>query len=226
MGSIELKLAERPSQQVGRWLLIAGAVGSIAFVLTWTIAGLLRPGYSAIHQPISDLGVGPYGWLMNTAAFIEGLLKVGFAVGFAVVTRPLIRRSWWTAALVFLLLSGLAMLVTATFTDAPSTVALHSAAAQIALLSRLLALAIVAIAFLEVGALRGWGVFSLVWLGLAVALAAFQILAFKPGSPLEPAHIGGLAERFIAAELEAWYVVIGLATAYRARGGPESMRRG
>jgi len=188
MGSIELRLADRPSRHVGRWLLIAGALGSIAFVLTWTVAGLLRPGYSAIHQPISDLGVGPYGWLMDTAAFIEGLLKVGFAVGFALVTRPLIRRSWWAAALVFLVLSGLAMLVTATFTDAPSTVAVHSTAAQVALLSRLLALAIVGFAFLEVGDLRGWGVFSLVWLGLAVALAAFQILAFKPGSPLEPAH--------------------------------------
>jgi hypothetical membrane protein len=92
MGSIELRLAERPSRQVGRWLLIAGALGSIAFVLTWTVAGLLRPDYSAIHQPISDLGVGPYGRLMDTAAFIEGLLKVGFAVGFALVTRPLIRR--------------------------------------------------------------------------------------------------------------------------------------
>ncbi len=42
-----------------RWLALARVVGPILFVGVFTLAGFLRPGYSPIHQAISDLGVGP-----------------------------------------------------------------------------------------------------------------------------------------------------------------------
>src|SRR6266699_1788934 len=62
-----------------RW----GSDQSHRFVLAYTVAGILRPGYSPIHQPISDLGVGSNGSLMDTIAVVHALLLMAFAVGFA-----------------------------------------------------------------------------------------------------------------------------------------------
>jgi Protein of unknown function (DUF998) len=79
--------------QAARWLaLIGGVINPIAFVLTYTVAGFLRPGYSPIHQAISDLGVGSNGSLLDTLAVISGLLLIAFVVGFALSIRRVVSR--------------------------------------------------------------------------------------------------------------------------------------
>src|SRR2546426_9158509 len=60
----------------------AGAIGSILFVLVFTIDGFLRPGYSPIHQVVSDLGIGRNAWILNTDLVVFGLLFMLFAIGF------------------------------------------------------------------------------------------------------------------------------------------------
>lgn len=40
-------------------LALAGVVGPPLFILVFTLAGWLRPGYSALRQEVSALGVGP-----------------------------------------------------------------------------------------------------------------------------------------------------------------------
>ncbi len=88
------------SEQVGnpvvRWLVLAGVVGPPLFVAVFTLAGFLRPGYSPIHQAVSDLGVGSNAWLLDGGVIINGLLLIGFAVGFALSMRPML--SLWLRA--------------------------------------------------------------------------------------------------------------------------------
>jgi len=111
--------------QAARWLaLIGGVINPIAFVLTYTVAGFLRPGYSPIHQAISDLGVGSNGSLLDTLAVISGLLLIAFVVGFALSMRRVLTLGWRWFGSAFLGLRGLALVTTAIFTEAPSTVAI------------------------------------------------------------------------------------------------------
>ncbi len=86
--------------QTARWLaLIGGVINPIAFVLAYTVADLLRPGYSPIHQAISDLGVGPNGSLLDAIAVLHGLLLTAFAVGFALLMRQVLTVGWrWVVA--------------------------------------------------------------------------------------------------------------------------------
>lgn len=67
-----------------RWLALGAAVGPVLFTLSWFVLGFLSPGYtlwgtkiapySPLSQPVSGLGLGPTGPLMNTAFVVSGLL--------------------------------------------------------------------------------------------------------------------------------------------------------
>jgi len=63
-------------------------VGPVLFVLTFTVAGRLRPGYSPVDQAVSDLGVSDNGLMLNGSLVILGLSLVGFAIGFYRTIRP------------------------------------------------------------------------------------------------------------------------------------------
>jgi hypothetical membrane protein len=218
------------SQLLGRWLLVAGAVGSASFVCAWIVGGAVRPGYSPLHQAISDLAVGPNGLSYRVGGVLTALLKIGFAAGFAMVTAGSPRRSWRYAATTFLVIAGLGMVTTATFTDAPATVRIHSTATAIGALSRLLAMVSVGTVLLASKPLRGWGIYSLIAAAITLLLGIAEYAAFAPASPLAAAHIGGLMERIFVIELESWYVVmtVGLfraGTRRATRATPEPRRQ-
>jgi hypothetical membrane protein len=95
------------------------------FVGVFTLAGFLRPGYSPIHQAISDLGVGPNGWLLNGSLVINGLLLLGFTVSFAWCMRSVFSRGWRWSSGALLALHGLGLVTAGIFTEAPSTLTIH-----------------------------------------------------------------------------------------------------
>jgi hypothetical membrane protein len=194
-----------------RWLVfIGGAVGPIAFVVSYTIAGILRPGYSPIHQAISDLGVGPNGSIMDTIAIVMGLLLVGFVVGFARLLRPVLSRGWLWIGSLLLTLRGLVLITTAIFTEAPATVRIHSLASVVGVFSLVSAFLVIGLALRRVAHWRAWGNYSLVACLLTLALVAIEFWVFTPGTPLAPARLGGLMERVVYIETMAWYVAFGL----------------
>src|SRR5262245_46047417 len=126
---IHAEIPSAPSMQqrgnAARWLALAGVVGPILFVLGFTLAGFLRPGYSPISQAVSDLGVGPNAWLQNANFVLFGLLLITFASGFYLGMRSVISRGWLVACFVLLILSGVGIINGGIFTEDPSTVILH-----------------------------------------------------------------------------------------------------
>ncbi|TMD75319.1 MAG: DUF998 domain-containing protein, partial [Chloroflexi bacterium] len=86
--------------------LLCGAISGPLAVLVITIDGFLRPGYSPISQVVSDLGVGPHAWILNTTLVVSGQLSTLFAFGFFQAMRPWIGRRRLLASTALLLLTG------------------------------------------------------------------------------------------------------------------------
>lgn len=224
----EQRLTAPPLAVADRWLALAGIVGPVVLVATFVVLGLLRPGYSPVRQAVSDLGVGPNGWVLDASAVFLGVLLIAFAVGFGRTQLPVLgsRGRWLCPAL--LSLPGLGFITVGFFTEAPPTLLEHSLASAVALLGG-------AAAFLGVGLelrrdrrWRRWAVYSLVASPVTFALIVVMSVAFTPGSPLAPAGVAGLAERVVIVEILAWYVAFGwrLLTGARPYGGAAGGLRG
>jgi hypothetical membrane protein len=67
-------------QQIYAW---AGMVGAALFVLTFTLEGWYRPDYKPFQMFISELALGPRGWIQNWNSIIYGLLLLVFSRGVA-----------------------------------------------------------------------------------------------------------------------------------------------
>lgn len=58
-------------------------IGPALFVLTFTIEGWLRPGYDACSMFVSELSLGPRGWVQISNFVLFGLLFLAFSRGVA-----------------------------------------------------------------------------------------------------------------------------------------------
>jgi hypothetical membrane protein len=63
-----------------RTLLATGAVAPLVFLAVSVLAGLARPGYDIVVQPISDLAVGSHGWIQAVNFVVLGVGLVAYAV--------------------------------------------------------------------------------------------------------------------------------------------------
>ncbi len=83
-------------------------IGPIQFWIILILAGLIRPEYDPLRQSISDLAVGPDGWLQRGNLIVFGLLELPFVALVAHTNRdvPGFRPSWllWMASLGCILL--------------------------------------------------------------------------------------------------------------------------
>ena len=215
--AIEHSAARRTKEPIGgqRWGQfiklsgLAATVWPVLFVLLFTLAGFLRPGYSAVSQAVSDLGVGPMAWLLNVPAVILGLVMIALAIGFFQATRPILSRAWrWTAA-ILIALPGFGYVVGGIFTEDPATLLVHW------VVGAMLGLYFPVITFFVVGLLllthrvRGYGIYSLIAAVTTIAAIVVTSLAFAPGSALYGLQVAGLAERVDLVVILSWYVVIG-----------------
>ncbi len=65
------------------WTARAGMIGPALFVLIFTIEGWLRPGYDACSMFVSELALGPRGWIQICNFVLFGSLFLSFARGVA-----------------------------------------------------------------------------------------------------------------------------------------------
>ena len=60
---------------------IAGTVGPVQFFLVLLLEGAARPGYRPLRDTISELSLGPRGWIQTANFLVFGLLFIVFARG-------------------------------------------------------------------------------------------------------------------------------------------------
>jgi hypothetical membrane protein len=60
---------------------LAGMIAPVLFVAVFTIEGWLRPAYSPLTMYVSELSLGPHGWVQITNFILTGFLLLLFAIG-------------------------------------------------------------------------------------------------------------------------------------------------
>lgn len=195
---------------LSRFVALLGVGSPILCVLVFTLAGALRPGYSPIHDVVSDLGVGPDGWILNTDLVICGLLGISFAIGFYQSMRQVIRRRWLLASTFLLVLSGLGVMNEGIFHQP----AQGDPAAHLHMLLHGIGLAVLFYSLIVALLIIGWHLCRIPtwrisgWYLLLTALVTLGLLLVPPhiaGS----AQIGGFIERTQVIVAFSWSVVIG-----------------
>jgi hypothetical membrane protein len=191
----------RRSLKWTRGLGIAGMSGAASVVLTDVIGILARPGYNPISQSVSELAVGPTGWIQDLGMFLGAVGALACAAGLYLV----LDEGWYLKMGEFLLfVAGLGLLLAAVFkTDLvpPKTVGgiIHDIASLVS------GIAFVPVCFLISPALRR-----------RRALFAYTIAAGLLGAGLEigtgrfPEHwvLFGLHERLFLGNAVAWVWVV------------------
>ena len=93
-------------------LASAGIFAPPVFVAGVILSGWLRIGYDPLQHGISELALGPFGWLQTANFLVTGLLLVAFALGmFIALEETLAVR----AAVILLFLGGVGLLVLGLF---------------------------------------------------------------------------------------------------------------
>jgi hypothetical membrane protein len=195
-----------------RWLALGGLVGPIVFIVTFTVAGALRPGYSPIDQPVSDLGVGDRAWVLNASVVFLGMSLAGLAISFYRFVRRLADRPLRLVTATLLLAVGVGFAAAGIF---PETDPLHW------LVGAPLTFAGAPLGFLLAGLIlrrdpghRGWATATLlaslaVLVVTAVTFAIFSSYTPSAAGPEMVGQSGGLAERILFVAILAWYAAFG-----------------
>jgi hypothetical membrane protein len=186
-----------------RLLALGGVIGPLMFVVTCAIAGLLRPGYSPLHQAISDLGVGSLAWLLNISVVAMGALLIGCCAAFLRTLGPALGDPWRWVCSGLLALPGLGFAWAGIFTEAPATVTLHWVVGMpLVAIGSIAGFLITGIRLRRLDPWRTIGTYS-----IAASLASLALIMIMFGT--WTLGIGGLTERLFFAEIMAWYVVVG-----------------
>jgi hypothetical membrane protein len=93
----------------------AGVLAPVLFVIGFTVAGLLKPDQSPMHDVISDLGAGPFAWVQNANFAVMGVLLIAFAFAFYAGMQQVLTPTRLKVIAVLLGVSGLGFLIAAYF---------------------------------------------------------------------------------------------------------------
>jgi hypothetical membrane protein len=191
----------------GRWLALATLAGPVVFNLAWMTLGLLRPGYSFVSRPVSALGIGPNGGLMDAAFVLNGLLLVvGVIAVFHYCGDGLGALARWICTLL-LVLSPLGLLWAGIFTM--NTLVLHTLGAQIAFATPIVSFPVVGLLLRGAPRWRRFGTLLLVGGPLTLALLIGFIGSVPPSEMATGGGYYGLWQRALGLEVQAWYVALG-----------------
>jgi hypothetical protein len=203
-------VAQRPA--LTTVLLACGVVGPILFSVVVLVQGATRPGYNALHHPVSALSLGGNGWMQTVNFLVSGMLVLGYAVGLRQVLRPGTGSTW---APILVGICGLGYFAAGIFATDPafgyppgvaSTQSvhgtIHTIVSNVGALSLLVACFVLARRFARTPGWRGWAVFSVVSGVLIVIFGIGSTLASSPDAPF------GLLQRLTIAAGWVWMVLV------------------
>jgi hypothetical protein len=200
------------------WLAVGAVAGPVLFTLGWFVLGFISPGYtmwgtriapySAVSQPLSGLGLGSTGPLMNTIFIASGLLIVVGAVGVFKAIPELGPTARWIGTVLFAL-PGLGSVMDGIFTL--EHFFLHFLGFGLAL-TTVVGFPIVGYLLREVPRWRRFGSWLIAAGPVTLVLTVLYFATFTPTIEGIPHGVAGLTERFLVVELQVWYVAIGWLT--------------
>jgi hypothetical membrane protein len=214
----------KPARPTAGAVALGAVAGPVLFTVGSFVLGFISPGYtmwgtriapySVISQPVSGLGLGPTGPLMNATFILTGLLMVAGAVGIFRSIPQLSPAARWTGT-VLLALPGLGAVIDGVFTL--EHFFLHFVGFGLALTT--------VVGFPVVGALlrgvpswRRFGTWLIVAGPVTLALTVLYFATFTPTIEGIQHGVAGLTERLLVLELQAWYVAIGWLAFSKSKG--------
>lgn len=102
-------------RQLAAW---AGMIGPILFIAIFTLEGRLRPGYDPFGMFVSELSLGPRGWIQVVNFVVFGVLFLVFTLGIAAEFKE---GEASRAGPIFLTIIGISFLVSGPFVMDPVT---------------------------------------------------------------------------------------------------------
>lgn len=213
----QFKMLPETAPKAIRWLMLGAVIGPILFTLAWIVLGSPRPDYSFVSQPISALGIGPKGPLMNVAMMLNGLLTtVGVIAVFQGLKHELGAVARWACTLL-LAVSPLGILLAGIFTlDSPD---LHKVGAQLGFGTPIISFLIVGLVLRRVPSWRTFGT----WMLLGAVLTLTLLIGFTASVPESQMLTGGgrygLWQRALITEVLAGFAALGWSAFRRSSAG-------
>ena len=196
-------------------LALGAILGPVVFTLGWLVLGFISPGYtmwgvhvapySAISQPLSGLGLGPTGPLMNADFIVSGLLIVAGVVGVFATIRGLSPVARWTCT-ILLALPGVGGVIDGVFTF--ENFLPHFFGFGLAL-TTVVGFPVVGFILRRIPSWRRFGTWLVAAGPLTLALTVLYFMTFTPTVEGIQHGVAGLTERVLVLELDAWYVALG-----------------
>jgi Protein of unknown function (DUF998) len=107
----------RPGRRARQRLLLGGAtIGLTAFVVTFLVEGALRPGYRPWRHAISQLSLGPFGWVNIIGVLVAAASLLAFAAGLRAALPTGVGSRWGPRLLA---VTGTGLGLTAALLDDP-----------------------------------------------------------------------------------------------------------
>ena len=197
------------------WVALGVVAGPVLFTLGWLVLGFISPGYtmwgtrvapySAASQPLSGLGLGPTGPLMNAIFIVSGLLIVAGASGVFRAIPELSPAARWIGA-VLLALPGLGSVIDGIFTLEhffPHFVGFGLA------LTTVVGFPVIGYLLRRVPAWRRFGSWLMAAGPVTLALTVLYFATFTPTIEGIQHGVAGLTERILVVELQAWIGALG-----------------
>jgi hypothetical membrane protein len=195
-----------------RLLALGGVAGPVLFATLVVVCGALRPGYSHVHQFISELGATgtPNATLMNVVGFLPaGLLLAGFGVSLA---RSFPRRGLTLAAAVCIAVFGLGHVAAGVYSCDPGCplegvswqARVHDRVSLLAFLAGIAGVALWARVFRRLPTWRSLATYSAISSVIALGL----LIGF--GLSTQTRVFTGAWQRLFIGTLYLWCVVVGV----------------
>ena len=227
-----LRLATTTTAKSARTAAGAVALGAVAgpvlFTLGWFVLGFISPGYtmwgtriapySALSQPLSGLGLGPTGPLMNTTFVLAGLLMVAGAIAIFRSIPELGPSARWIGT-VLLALPGLGAIIDGVFTL--EHFLLHFVGFGLAL-TTVIGFPVIGFLIRRVPRWRRFGAWLIVAGPVTLALTVLYFATFTPTIEGVQHGVAGLTERLLVLELQGWFVALGCLAFIKSKGDSPS----